>query len=154
MVTKNPSDRQRIIKAFKLLSDIDNQHRHWTTPNLLRRLLNFFLMHFPLFTSVPNGDLADSLLENRYWHSLSVFVLDIIIGEFHLHTDSLKQVGSIFYNENEGEEIQTYCQYLNKLILEIGDEKSDSTYLNHREWPKVINGAKEIYNLLNHKTFN
>jgi hypothetical protein len=154
MVITNPSDRERIIKAFKLLSDIDKQQRYWTTPNLPRRLLNFFLMHFPLFASIPNGDLADSLLENRYWYSLSVFVLSVIIEEFKLHTNSFKHVGSIFYNENEGRGVQSYCQFLNKLIFEIGNEKSDSAYLNHNEWLKVINGAKEIYDLLNHKTFN
>lgn len=71
-----------------------------------------------------------------------------IYSQHDLHEYNPNYIGDTFYDEHEAKEIYKFCKWVHDLIDEIGREQPDSAYLNHPEWPNVIKGAKEVYDLM------
>jgi hypothetical protein len=83
-----------------------------------------------------------------YWSWLLYYVLDAIYGDYDLDKYNPEHIGETFYDEHEAQEVYKFCNWFHDLIAEIGENKPDSAYLNHPKWPKVIEDAKRIYELI------
>ena len=64
-----------------------------------------------------------------------------------------KNVGKLFYDEEEATEIWKFASWFDDLLTGIPSEfqgggAPDSAYINHPEWPKVWSGAAKIYKLM------
>lgn len=97
--------------------------------------------------------------EKSYWDSLCYYVLEEMYSGFDLDIYDPNKVGSIFYNIEEAEKVYIFCKWFDDLLDSIdlsGNGKPNSAYLDHPEWPKVIEGAKEILAMLeeNQKKYN
>ncbi len=143
-------NRIRIYKAFKLLSDKEKQLKEWTTPSLFYRIINYILT--TLYIIITAGHSPEAFdLQNRYWHSLNVYVTDIILEEFGFHEGTRKYIGYIFHDHEEAQKVQSFCEYLNNLLYSIGPKREDSAYLSNFRWQDVIDGANNICILMKSK---
>jgi hypothetical protein len=116
-----PNARSYIKSAFLDLSDIEMQKKEWVDPQY----------------------------KHAFWDSIYAFVFGMLFETFELDLDSFSKIGECLYDEEEAAAIQEYCEFLFELLNErIGGEQSDSAYIDHPEWPKVVGGAKKIYELM------
>jgi len=102
-------------------------------------------------TEMQENDWIDPAYAHSFWDSIWFYPCDSLIErwEFFKPGQAFKTIGDFLYDKEEAEAIEKYCAFLLELLNEkIGANKPDLAYFNHPEWPKVIKGAKEIYELM------
>jgi hypothetical protein len=118
---KVPNARSHIRGSFDCLADHEMQKKEWVDPNY----------------------------KHAFWDSIYMSVIEDLFEGLDLDLTAYKKIGECLYDEEEAAAIQEYCEFLFELLNErIGGEQPDSAYIDHPEWPKVVGGAKKIYELM------
>ena len=89
-----------------------------------------------------------STAKHRFWDSLQYYVLDYLFNSPACLLDKEEAdeaVGVSLYNQEEADIISSYLNFFNDTFE---GEMPDSYYVNHPEWPKVIEGAKQILEMI------
>lgn len=99
-------------------------------------------------------------LESKNYQCCYAYILSHIYDlydRFFLDFPSPESIGMMFYDEEEAKMVWDFCKWFDDLTTRIecedltariGEEQPDSAYLEHPEWPKVWEGAKKIYELM------
>lgn len=65
-----------------------------------------------------------------------------------IYTISREKVDKGITGEQEAKEVQDFSKWFDELTEDIGSCKSDSEYLDYPQWPKVWEGAKKLYEMM------
>jgi hypothetical protein len=90
--------------------------------------------------------------KHRFWDSLIYYIIEPLDMQ-DLFDNAEEQIGVTLYNKEEAEIISKYLNFFDNTFE--GD-MPDSYYVNHEKWPEVIEGAKQIVDLMekNNKKYN
>ncbi len=91
--------------------------------------------------------------KHRFWDSLLYYVFDFLIDGVHLMDEADEAIGKTLYNKEEAEVISKYLNFYNDTFE---GELPDSYYVNHPRWYEVVDGAREILEMIeaNNKKYN
>jgi hypothetical protein len=118
---KYPNPRTSVEGALDWLSDLEAQKKEWVS----------------------------SKAKHRFWDSVYMCSFTPLFEDWQLDLDPYSKIGEFLYDEEEAAAIESYCQFLFELLNErIGGDQPDSAYIDHPEWPKVVEGAKKIFELM------
>ncbi len=87
----------------------------------------------------------DPNYKHSFWDSLEYFVFDYLLNIEWILDEPEKAIGEYFYDKEEAEIISSYLNFYNDTFE---GEMPDNYYVNHPEWPKVIEGAKKIVEMM------
>ena len=82
----------------------------------------------------------DSNYKHAFWDSLMYYVFDYLA----FYGDE-SDIGSVFYNKDEADAISEYLEFFNDAFEA---NMPDSYYINHSKWPKLLEEAKRIIEMI------
>ena len=88
---------------------------------------------------------------HRFWDSLMMYVIHDLYddhGDMADQRAAISKVGEIFFTEEEAIKVSEFCEWFDDLTFVIGEQKPDSAYLEHPDWPRVWSWARECYELM------
>ena len=69
-------------------------------------------------------------------------------NELHEKEYALKNIGRIFYNEEEALAVYEFCYWFHDFSGDIGEDEPNEAYLENPQWHKVWSGAEELIKLM------
>ena len=93
--------------------------------------------------------------KHRFWNSLEL-VFDYLLNSYDILDINMKAqsaIGMSLYNKEEADILEEYLNFFNDTFE---GEMPDDYYENHSEWPKLLEEARQIIELLekNNKEYN
>ncbi len=94
--------------------------------------------------------------KHRFWDSLDYYIFDYLLNSYDILDINMKAqsaIGESLYNKEEADILEEYLNFFNDTFE---GEMPDDYYENHPEWPKLLEGARQIIELLekNNKEYN
>ena len=98
----------------------------------------------------------DSNYKHAFWDSLVFYIFEPLFDSTDILDADWKAEGAIgmsLYNKKEADVIENYLKFYNDTFE---GEMSDDYYVNHPEWPKLLEGAKQIIDMMeqNNEKYN
>jgi hypothetical protein len=87
----------------------------------------------------------DPNYKHAFWDSIDYYIIDYLMPTKGFVDEAHEQIGISLYNEEEADRIQEYLRFFND---NIEGEMPDDYYVNHQDWPQVVEGAREIVAML------
>jgi len=83
--------------------------------------------------------------KHRFWDSLDFYIFDYLIDGAHLYSEAHEAIGISLYNQEEAKEIEKYLHFYQDVFE---GELPDTYYVNHPQWPRLLEWTKEIIDMM------
>lgn len=95
----------------------------------------------------------DPNYKHSFWDSLYYHVFEFLFDQIGLSGEAEQSIGISLYNKEEADRIDEFLEFFNEIFE---GEMPDEYYVNHPLWPKLINDAKALVQMMeeNNKKFN
>jgi len=123
MILTIPQYRRNIQGSLADLADREIQQKEWANPKYHHAVWSSLMMYVFHDLYDDHGDMADQRV-------------------------AISKVGEIFFTEEEAIKVSEFCEWFDDLTFVIGEQKPDSAYLEHPDWPRVWSWARECYELM------